>query len=158
MSKIAIYPGTFDPITNGHIDILVKASLLFDQVILAVANKTGKNTLFSIDKRLELCKSATADLKGVKIEKYDGLTIDFANKMNASTIIRGLRNFTDFQYELQMAMINKKINLNIETLFLIPEEKNLFISSTMIKQIAESGGDVKNFVPECVERVLSSLS
>ena len=154
MKKKVIYPGTFDPITNGHLDILTKALQVFDEVILAVANATGKSTLFTIDERLELCKCATEGIKNITIEKYDGLTVDFAKSVNSNTIIRGLRNGSDFEYELQMSMVNKKLAPEIETVFLGPDEKNLFVSSSMIKQIIKGGGEVRQFVPTCVEKAL----
>jgi len=151
---IAIYPGTFDPITSGHINILTKATHLFDTVILAVANVTSKNTMFTTDERYELCKVTTAHIPGVSVEAFDSLTVDFAEKRNAKHIIRGLRFTSDFEYELQISLMNKKLNPDIETIFFIPDEHFLHVSSSMVRQIVGLGGSLKDFIPDVVEQAI----
>ncbi|MCD4818354.1 MAG: pantetheine-phosphate adenylyltransferase [Candidatus Cloacimonetes bacterium] len=152
--KIAIYPGTFDPITNGHIDILKKATKIFDEVILAVASETGKDTIFSLDEREEICKVVTSSIKGIKIMKFDGLVVEFAKKMGAVTMIRGLRAISDFEYELSQALMNKKLYEKIETIFFVPDNKYLYLSSTMVRQVIKLGGSIKDLIPDCVEEAL----
>jgi len=152
--KIAIYPGTFDPITNGHIDILTKATAIFDEVILAVAEITGKDTLFSTEEREYLCREATKTIPKVRIERFDGLSVDFARKNNAVAMIRGLRAVSDFEYELQIALVNRKLDKEINTIFLIPEAKYLYLSSSIMRQIVALGGDPEDALPECVEKAL----
>ena len=149
--KIAIYPGTFDPITYGHINILTKATDIFDEVILAVANNTGKNTLFSTEERYELCRKSTEHLLKISVEKFDGLAIRFAEIKNAHTIIRGMRAVSDFEYELQLSLMNKNLNHAIETIFLVPDSVYLYLSSSMVRQIITLGGSLKNYIPLCVE-------
>ncbi len=152
--KIAIYPGTFDPITNGHIDVLKKAVKVFDEVIIAVAQDSGKNPIFSLDERVELCRKSTEDLPNIKVDKFSGLVVDYANKVNAKTMIRGLRAVSDFEYELSLALMNKKLQEDIDTVFFVPANEYLYLSSTIIRQIVSLGGDVKDMIPECVEQVL----
>ena len=152
--KRAIYPGTFDPITNGHINILLKATMIFDEVVLAVANVTGKNTLFTTDERLSLCSTAIQQLPKVRVEKFDGLAVRFAEKMEANTIIRGMRAVSDFEYELQLSLMNKNLNKDIETIFLVPDASYLYLSSSMVKQIITLGGSLKNYIPFCVEKAI----
>jgi len=150
--KKAIYPGTFDPITYGHLNILIKATDLFDEIILAVANVTSKNTLFSTDERYNLCSEAVKHLTKVRVEKFDGLAIRFAEKCEANTIIRGLRAVSDFEYELQLSLMNKNLNNKIDTIFLVPDAIYLYLSSSMVKQIVGLGGNLKNYIPFCVEQ------
>lgn len=152
--KRAIYPGTFDPITNGHIDILKKATNVFDEVILAVAKVTGKNTLCNLAERKYLCKESTKNLPKVRVMDFDGLAIDFAKKVEAYSIVRGLRAVSDFEYELQLALMNKKLDSNLDTVFFIPDYQHLYLSSSMIRQIVSLGGDLKDFIPEVVEDTL----
>ena len=152
--KRAIYPGTFDPITYGHLNILTKATEIFDEIILAVANVTSKNTLFSTDERYELCKETVQFVPKVKVEKFDGLSIRFAEKVGAQTIIRGLRAVSDFEYELQLSLMNKNLNPNIETIFLVPDALYLYLSSSMVRQIVGLGGCLKNYIPFCVEQAI----
>ncbi len=154
MMKIAVYPGTFDPITYGHIDVLTKAAKIFDKVILAVASYTGKNTLFSLEKRYELCCLSTREIKNIEVESFDGLVVDYAQSKNASAMIRGLRAVSDFEYELSLTLMNKKLNNDIETMFFVPDSKYLYLSSTMIRQIVSLGGNTKEFIPPCVENAL----
>ena len=152
--KRAIYPGTFDPITNGHIDILKKAANIFDEVILAVAEYTGKNPMFTVEERKDLCQKATQDLPKIKVESFDGLVVNFAKKVNAVTMIRGLRAISDFEYELSQALMNKKLFQKIDTIFLIPDYKYLYLSSTMVRQVFHLGGDIKDLIPPCIEKAL----
>lgn len=154
MHQTAIYPGTFDPITNGHLDIIKRAARIFDKVIVAVAKNTGKTTLFSMDERQQLIKSSVEHIEGVSVEIFDGLIVDFCHKKGASALIRGLRALSDFEYEFQMALLNRKIGKDVESVFLMPKEKYTYLSSSMIKEIAALGGDVSCFVPEHVKNEL----
>jgi pantetheine-phosphate adenylyltransferase len=149
--KTAIYPGTFDPITNGHIDILQKASKLFDRVILAVAEVTGKQTMFSLEERTDICKKACANLPHVEVMGFSGLSVEFALSQKADAMIRGLRAVSDFEYELSLALMNKKLQDKIETVFFVPANQYLYLSSTMIRQIVSLKGNVKDLIPQCVE-------
>ncbi len=152
--KRAIYPGTFDPITNGHINILEKATNLFDEVILAVANVTGKNTLFSTEERLFLCKESVSHIDRVQVISFDGLVVEFARKMQAVTMIRGLRAVSDFEYELQLALMNKSVYDAIDTIFLVPDSRYLYLSSSMVRQIVGLGGTLHDHIPEVVEKAI----
>ena len=151
MSIIAIYPGTFDPITHGHIDLVQRASRLFEKVIVAVAADTGKKPVFSIEQRLELAKKTL----NVEITSFDGLLVNYAMQRNASVIIRGLRAVSDFEYEVQLAAMNRRLQSEVETLFLAPAEQFTFISSSLVRQIAALGGDVSQFVAPCVQEALN---
>ncbi len=150
MNHKAIYPGTFDPITLGHINIAEKAAALFDEVVIGIADYTGKNTLFTINERTKLCTEALAHLPNVKVMQFSGLSVDFARQENCRVMIRGMRAVSDFEYELSLALTNKKIAPDIETLFLVPSLRYMYLSSTTIKQLAELGGDLTDFVPPCV--------
>ena len=152
--KIAIYPGTFDPITYGHLNILTKASNMFDEIVLAIANVTGKHTLFSTDERFKLCTMSVQHLSKIRVEKFDGLAIRYAESVNANTIIRGLRAVSDFEYELQLSLMNKNLNQDIETIFLVPDATYLYLSSSMVRQIVGLGGSLKNYIPFCVEKAI----
>jgi len=153
----AIYPGTFDPITNGHIDILKKATEMFDEVVLGVANNSGKDTLFSLEKRAELCRLATSEIERVKVTVFEGLVVNYAKELNAVAMIRGLRAVSDFEYELQLALMNKQLSTDINTIFLVPDYKYLYLSSSLIKQIIRLGGDLKDFIPLCVEQAIKEV-
>jgi len=148
--KRALYPGTFNPITNGHLDVIRQASKVFDEVILAVAHYTGKLTMFDLETRFKLCQQSVADKKNVRVVMYEGLSVDFAHKVEAQAMIRGLRAVSDFEYELSLAMMNRKLSVSLDTVFFLPEQKYLYLSSTMIRQVAELGGCISDLVPECV--------
>jgi pantetheine-phosphate adenylyltransferase len=153
MAKV-IYPGTFDPITLGHVNILEKASDIFDEVILAVADYTGKNPMFDLEERYNLCIQATEQLPKVKVMKFQGLFVDFARSQKCRLMIRGMRAVSDFEYELSLALTNKKLNPEIETLFLVPNLRYMYLSSSMIRQLAELNGPLEDFVPSCVANAM----
>ena len=154
MPRTAIYPGTFDPITNGHIDILQRAALRFDAVILAVAGNTAKGTVFDLDERVELATVATADLDNVDVRPFNGLLVEFARTHGAEVILRGLRAVSDFEFEFQLATMNRKLAPEIETLFLTPGEGYTFISSSIVREIAALNGDISSLVPAHVRQAL----
>ena len=146
MKTIAVYPGTFDPITLGHVDIVSRASPLFDTVILAVAASTSKNTVFSIDERVELSRDVLRGISNVEVQKFDGLMVDFARKKKASVVLRGLRAVSDFEYEFQLAGMNRKLMPEVDTIFMPTSERYTYISSSLVREIAVYGGDVSDFV------------
>jgi pantetheine-phosphate adenylyltransferase len=154
MQIIAIYPGTFDPITNGHQDLIARASRLFQKVIVAVAVNAGKSPLFTIEERVELVKQAVSPHNNVMVTGFDTLLVDCARQHGATVILRGLRAVSDFEYEFQMAGMNRSLGPELETLFLTPSEKYTFISSSVIKSIAQLQGDISAFVPACVQEQL----
>ena len=149
--RIAIYPGTFDPVTFGHIDIIKTAAKMFDEVHVAIANNTGKKPLFTTQERLKFMQMATKSIPGVKVETFNGLVVNFARKKSARAMIRGIRAVSDFDYEFQMALANQKLESEIHTIFVMPSEDHFYISSRLIKEIAQFGGDVSRFVPPFVE-------
>ena len=146
----AIYPGSFDPVTNGHIDIIKRAAAISDELIVGVLQNKAKTPLFSVEERVIILREVTKNLKNVKIIPFEGLLIDFAAQMDAKVIVRGLRAITDFEYELQMSQTNRKLNADIETLFLTTSLEYSFLSSTTVKEVASFGGDISQFVPEFV--------
>ena len=150
----AIYPGTFDPITDGHLDLIIRASKLFSQVIVAIATNPGKTPLFSLEERIEMVEEVTAHLPNVSIIGFSNLLVDCAKENNADVVLRGLRAVSDFEYEFQMAGMNRRLSPELETMFLTPAEQYEFISSSMIREIAKLKGDVSIFVPKCVEERL----
>lgn len=154
MERIAIYPGTFDPITNGHLDLVDRASRLFDKVIIAIAVNTGKAPLFSLAERIALAKESTPNHTNVDVIGFENLLVDCAKQHGASVILRGLRAVSDFEYEFQMAGMNRKLAPELETLFLTPLEQYTFISSSVIKSIAQLHGDISSFVPDVVRQQL----
>lgn len=154
MDIIAIYPGTFDPITHGHVDIARRASHLFEKVILAIAESVVKNPLFSLDERVMMAQLALAGLKNVEIMGFSGLMVAFAEQQNANVIVRGLRAVSDFDYEVQLAAVNRKLKPSIETVYMSPEEEYSFISSSFVRDVALHGGDVSQFVHPAVEKSL----
>jgi pantetheine-phosphate adenylyltransferase len=145
--RTAIYPGSFDPLTNGHLDVLQRATKLFDRVIVAIARNDSKNPLFSLEERLAMMKPAIVPMKNVRADIFEGLLVNYARQKKASAIIRGLRAVSDFEFEFQMALMNRKLSENIETIFMMPRETYTFLSSRMVKEIARLGGDVSPFVP-----------
>ena len=150
----AIYPGSFDPVTIGHIDIISRASKMFDQVIVAVLNNLVKNPSFTTDERIALLKEATKDFDNVEIVGFDGLLADYAKERGVNVIVKGLRAVSDFEYEFQQALTNKKLNPELETVFLTSNAEYMYLSSSMVKQVASLGGDISSFVPECVHDII----
>jgi pantetheine-phosphate adenylyltransferase len=146
----AIYPGSFDPVTNGHLDVIDRARKLFDEVVVAVAHNDQKHPLFTLAERLDFLRQVTASLPGVKIAPLDGLLVEFAVQRNAHAVVRGLRAVSDFEFEFQMALMNRKLEATVETIFLMPKEEYTYLSSRIVKEIARLGGDVGGFVPPCV--------
>lgn len=154
MKKIAVYPGTFDPLTYGHLDLIERGSCIFDELIVAIAEKPNKNLLFSTEERISMIREVVKNNSKVRIESFDGLLVDYVNKMGASVIIRGLRAVSDFEFELSMALTNRKLSPKIETLFMMTSELYSFLSSGLVKEIASLQGSVKGFVPKIVEEKL----
>jgi pantetheine-phosphate adenylyltransferase len=154
MNQIAIYPGTFDPVTYGHIDLIKRAKAIFPLLIIGVARNTQKNPLFTFEERFSMIKKATEGMKGVIVEKFDGLVVDFARKKKARVLIRGLRMISDFEYEFQMALTNRKLAPDIETIFLMPQENFSYISSKLLKEAAFLGADLSCFLPDYVKNAL----
>ncbi len=152
--RTVIYPGSFDPLTNGHLDLIQRAAKLFDQVIVAVAKNDGKSPLFSLTQRLELVAHAIEHLPNVSADSFDGLLVDYVAQRDGQAVVRGLRAVSDFEFEFQLALMNRKLNERIETIFMMPKDTYTFLSSRIVKEIARLGGDVRAFVPEQVERAL----
>ena len=153
--SIAVYPGTFDPFTNGHKDLVQRAaSNIFDKIYICVAENAKKDALFSMSERIDLAKKSLADIKNVEVIGFSGLLVDFAKELDAKVILRGLRVVSDFEYEFQMSSMNKKLNENIESIFLTPSESYAFLSSTLVKEIAELGGNISGFVSPAVKEAL----
>ncbi len=154
MHKIAIYPGTFDPVTNGHIDIIKRAYKIFDRIIVAVANNKSKTSKFSLQKRVEMMELATQNYSRIKVKEFDSLLVDFAKKEQAHTIIRGLRAVSDFEYELQMSYANQSLNEEIDTIYLMPTLKNAFVSSSIVRNILSYNGDVSHLIPNEIKQCI----
>ncbi len=155
MTVAAMYPGTFDPITLGHEDLVKRASERFDRVVVAIASKTGSKTpMFSVDERVEMARAALAHIENVEVARYDGLTVDFAKENGLRVIVRGLRAVSDFEYEFQLANMNRHLTDEVETAFLTPTEKYTFISSSLVREVAQLGGDIGEFVSPEVEKAL----
>jgi pantetheine-phosphate adenylyltransferase len=155
--KHCIYPGTFDPITNGHLDVLERAARLFERVTVAVALSTTKAPLFSAEQRVAFVKANTGQLKNVQVVSFDGLLVDFAREQKANAIIRGLRALSDFEFEFNMALMNRHLEPNVETIFVMPNEAYSYTSSSLVKQIAKLGGDIGHFVPANVAAALKAV-
>ena len=152
--RTVIYPGSFDPLTNGHLDVVQRASKLFDRVIVAVAQNESKNPLFSLSERLDLVAGCVKHLSNVEADAFDGLLVNYVEKRSAQAIIRGLRAVSDFEFEFQLALMNRKLNERIETIFMMPKDTYTFLSSRIVKEIARLGGDVSSFVPPLVQKAL----
>lgn len=152
----AIYPGSFDPVTNGHLDVIQRASRLFDEVIVAIAYNDVKNPFFTSDERLDLLERTISTVKNVKVMQFEGLLVDFAKNQGATAIVRGLRAISDFEFEFQMALMNRKLDDSVETIFLMPKEDYTYLSSRIVKEIARLGGNVEAFVPHSVAAALKS--
>ena len=148
--NIAICPGSFDPVTNGHLDIIRRACALFDKVVVVVMVNASKKTLFSLEERKTFLQRVTADMDNVEVDSYDGLLADYAKMRGAAAVVKGLRAVSDFEYEFQMALTNRKLNPDTETVFLTTKAENLYLSSSLIKQVAGFGGDISDFVPACI--------
>jgi len=153
--RIAIYPGSFDPLTNGHLDVIQRAAKLFDRIIVAVARSESKNPLFTLDERVEMVSKSLGHLQNVEADSFQGLLVEYVERRSAQAVIRGLRAVSDFEFEFQMALMNRKLNERIETIFMMPKDTYTFISSRIVKEIARLGGDVSSFVPAHVRVALS---
>ena len=151
----AIYPGSFDPITNGHLDIIERGSMIFDELIVAVTSENSKQEMFRLEDRLEMIKESVKKNKKIKVMSFEGLLIDFVKQQNSAVIIRGLRVLSDFEYEFKMALMNRSLNSEINTLFLMPHEKYTHISSSLVKEVSALGGNVSKYVPSIVKNKLT---
>jgi pantetheine-phosphate adenylyltransferase len=152
MQKTAIYPGSFDPVTNGHLDIVERGLKLFDKIIVAILTNPGKKFLFPLEARREMLEESMKDFSNVEIDTFDGLTVDYANRRKAQGILRGLRALSDFEYEFQMALMNRRLNREVQTVFLMTGLRWIYTSSSIIKQAAQFGGSIKGMVPPLVEK------
>ena len=155
MSKIAICPGSFDPITFGHLDIIQRGANVFDEVYVVIVNNSAKNSLFTVEERLELITEATAHMPNVKVDFYQGLTVDYAESVSANAIIRGLRATSDFEYEMQGTSMNRFLNNQIESFFIMTKNQYSFLSSSIVKEVAKYGGDISELVPSVVQKALA---
>lgn len=154
MKRIAVYPGTFDPVTNGHLDLVSRSLRIFDELIVAIAANPKKQPLFSLEERISLFRKTTSRLRRVTVEGFDGLLVDYVREKKAAGIIRGLRAVSDFEYEMQMALMNRRLDNSIETVFLMPNQDYSFITSTIVREAASYGGDVSSLVPRVVHENL----
>jgi len=154
MPKLAIYPGSFDPVTNGHIDIIVRGLKIFDHIIVCILNNPAKKVLFTIEERIDMLNQSLNGIKGVEITSYDGLLVDFAVQRKAHAILRGMRAVSDFEYEFQMALMNRRLNRDIQTVFLMTGLRWIFTSSSIIKEAARFGGNINGMVPKIVQQKL----
>ena len=154
--RIAVYPGSFDPLTNGHLDIIRRASRLFDRVLVSVLENEGKSPVFSVRERMELIARCTADVPGVEVHSFSGLLVDFMRRMEASVVVRGIRAVSDYEYELQMALMNRELYEGAETIFMLPAVEYTFVSSRLVKEVFRLGGDIKHLVPPPVLDALKS--
>jgi pantetheine-phosphate adenylyltransferase len=154
MAKIAVYPGSFDPITNGHLDIIRRVAQMFDQVVVAIARNGEKAPLFSVKERVALTQEAVKELQNVSVDEFDGLLVNYARQKHAGVVVRGLRAVSDFEFEFQLALMNRKLDSRVETIFLMTKDEYTFISSRQVKEICRLGADVSDFVPRGVERAM----
>ena len=153
---IAVYPGSFDPPTNGHIDIISRAAKIFPKVVVAITHNYNKKHMFTLEERLSMMKESVSKIKNVKVSSFSGLLVDYLNEIDSFCIVRGLRALSDFEYEFQMALMNRKLKKDVETVFLMPEQEYTFLSSSMVREIASLGGNFKNFVPNNVYKKIKS--
>ena len=151
---LAIYPGSFDPLTNGHVDIIHRGARLFDRIVVAILLNVEKSPLFTVAERVEIAREVFADNPKVEVDTFDGLLVDYARRKHAGVIVRGLRAISDFEYEMQMALMNRNLNPNVETVFMMPAEPYTYVSSRLVKEVAALGGSVTNLVPRLVEERL----
>ena len=154
MARTAVYPGTFDPVTFGHLDVIKRVAALYDKVYIAVAHSTHKAPLFTEDERAEMLREATSEFENVEVETFKNLAVDYVKKKKSRVMVRGLRMISDFEYEFQMALTNRKLEPEIETVFMMPNESYSYLSSRLIKEVAAMGADISKFVPENVEKKL----
>jgi pantetheine-phosphate adenylyltransferase len=150
----AIYPGSFDPPTNGHLDLIERGSKIFDELIVAILRNLDKAPLFNVSERVAMLEALTSQYSNVRVDTFDGLTVDYAAKVGASSVLRGIRALSDYEYELQMALMNRKLRPELETVFMMPAEKYSYLSSRLVREVAQLGGSVKGLVPELVEQNL----
>lgn len=155
MNSLAIYPGSFDPLTFGHIDLMKRAAHVFERLILAISKSVRKKPLFTIDERMDMVRKVTKDIPNVDVDVFDGLLVDYAKSKGGGVLIRGVRAFSDFEYEFQMALTNRKMAPDVETLFMMPNESFSYVSSGLVREIAELGGDISKFVPDFVQTALA---
>jgi pantetheine-phosphate adenylyltransferase len=151
---IAIYPGSFDPLTNGHLDLIERGSKIFDELIVAILRNPEKDPLFSLGERRDMMEAMTAPWKNVRVDAFEGLMVDYARKVNASAVLRGIRAISDYEYELQMALMNRKLSPELETVFMMPAEAYSYLSSRLVREIAQLGGSIQGLVPDLVEQKL----
>ena len=152
--RIAVCPGSFDPVTNGHLDIITRAAKTFDKVIVVVSKNSSKNSMFTLEERMEMLKASCAGIENIEVDSFTGLLIDYMNLKNAGIIIKGLRAVSDFEYEMQMALMNRKLNQDVETVFMMTNSKYSYLSSSIIKEVAKNGGCIKGLVPDLVREEL----
>ena len=154
MPVLAVYPGSFDPITMGHVDIIQRGSRLFDRIVVAVLFNADKSPLFTVGERVDIAREVFRDRANVEVDTFDGLLVDYARRRDAKVIVRGLRAVSDFEYEMQMALMNRRLNQEVETVFMMPAEPYTYVSSRLVKEVVSLGGNVKGIVPDIVERRL----
>jgi len=156
VQRVAVYPGTFDPLTNGHVDIIQRGALLFDHIVVTILNNPSKSPLFTVNERLEMARAVFKSQSNVEIDTFDGLLVEFARRRKASVIVRGLRAISDFENEMQMALMNRRLHSDIETVFMMPAESYTYLSSRLVKEIFALGGSVRGLVPDLIESHLTA--